>query len=146
MPYTSNVFTVDGTTLSNTTKTATYQRFISAMHAANLFLAKPSKRNCSIAAVTAQLGVGMKVAAEQVAATTNVLTGETAEVLYKNFSVSRIGLLNVIDLRSQFGGFNVPSGFGFADAIVPGAGKLVDYSVLEKALKGKRRVIPACNK
>jgi hypothetical protein len=44
--------------------------------------------------------------------------------------------LNVIDVRAQFNGFaQVPSGFSYADAILPGTGKLIDYAVLDEAVK-----------
>ena len=46
------------------------------------------------------------------------------------------GLLNVIDLRGQFGGFTgVPTGFDFADAIIPRPGKLIDYKLRDQAIK-----------
>lgn len=50
--------------------------------------------------------------------------------------MNRQGLLNVIDVRSQFGGFaSVPPGFDYAEAILPGKGKLIDYSLRDEALK-----------
>lgn len=53
-----------------------------------------------------------------------------------NLSLSLQGLINVVDVRRLYGGFetNVTEGFSFADA--PGDGKLIDYSVLKEALSG----------
>ena len=49
--------------------------------------------------------------------------------------MNRQGLLNVIDVRNQFDGFmSVPVGFNYADAIVLGTGKLIDFSLRDEAL------------
>ena len=108
--------------------------FISAMLKANAVLADTKQKNCAIEAIGKQLNVTSDIAALEYAAATNVETGETATMQQGVFNVSRQGLLNVIDVRAQFGGFEgAGPGFDFADAIVPGAGKLIDYSLRDEA-------------
>ena len=60
--------------------------------------------------------------------------------------MSRQGLLNVIDVRSQFGGFSkVPVGFNYVQAILPGTGKLIDYSLLDDAIAATTNYKPTGN-
>ncbi len=101
------------------------------MYSANQYLAE--HRNCSIKAITKQLNVSTVVGTSAYESATNPLNGETFRG--DNFTVNRQGLLNVIDVRNQFGGFNTSlETFNFANAILPGTGKLIDYSVLHEAL------------
>jgi hypothetical protein len=50
------------------------------------------------------------------------------------FTVNQPGLKNVIAVRKEFGGFNVPATFDFNAATIPGTGKLIDYSVRDAAV------------
>lgn len=116
---------------------------------ANQYLADSKKKSCAISAIAAQLNVSTDVATAEYAAATDPETGEIALMQDGEFNVSRQGLLNVIDVRSQFGGFpNVPAGFNFADAIVPGPGKLIDYTLRDQAVKaaanGKVKIEGRC--
>ena len=62
--------------------------------------------------------------------------GETALMQAGEFNASRQGLDNVLNQRAQFGGCTgVPGGFHFADAIVPGPRKLLDYLPKDEAVK-----------
>jgi hypothetical protein len=105
------------------------------MYAANKYLAKPSHKQCCISAIAKQLNVSSAVASSAYTSATDPLTGETSSP-GQNFTVNRQGLLNVIDVRDQFDGFTtVTPGFNFANAILPGTGKLIDYSVRDEAVK-----------
>lgn len=110
---------------------------------ANKFLADPANTNCSVQAIATQLNASRVVAQAEYAAATAPDTGET--ISNSTFAVNRQGLLNVIDVRDQFGGFaGVPADFDFADAIVPGTGKLIDDSVRLSALGIAANYTPHC--
>jgi hypothetical protein len=129
--------------LSDPAKRALLVRFLAASHQANLFLAAPANRACATRAIGAQLGVSAATAASEYAAATDPLTGEVGPPAA--FNVSRQGLLNVIDVRGQFGGFaGAGDGFDFADAIVPGAGKLIDYQLRDEAVAVESSFSPSC--
>ena len=105
------------------------------MYAANLFLQDPTNKECSISAIGKQLNVSADVAQPEYSAATNKDTGEVSPG--GNFTVNQEGLLNVIKVREEFGGFsNLPSDFNFTSAIVPGKGRLIDYSIRDAAVAG----------
>ena len=132
-PFSSSAFTIQQATLSDSTKTDVLTRFLASFYAANQYLADPAHANCSVNVIARQLNISMDVAALEYEAATNPVSGEVSPG--SNFTVDRQGLLNVIDVRSQFGGFSgVPAGFDYAEAIVPGPGKLVDYSMRDAAI------------
>ncbi|GME34228.1 putative abc periplasmic substrate-binding family protein [Neofusicoccum parvum] len=111
-------------------------RFVAAMLNANRLLANSSQKACAVAAIAAQLNVTTGTAELEYTAATNAETGETADPQAGIFNVSRQGLLNVIDVRTQFSGFSgAGQDFNFAEAIVPGAGKLIDYSIRDEAVE-----------
>jgi hypothetical protein len=106
------------------------------MYAANAFLAAPSNQQCATRAIAKQLNISAAVAADEYAAATNPVSGESGSAAVK-FNVSRQGLLNVIDVRGQFGGFAAIAdgeGFDFVQAIEPGVGKMIDYSVRDEVV------------
>ena len=132
-PFSSSAFTVQQAALSDGTKTDILTRFLASFYAANQYLADLSHVNCSVDAIARQLNVSMDVAALEYEAAQNPVSGEISPG--SNFTVDRQGLLNVIDVRSQFGGFSiVPAGFNYAEAIEPGPGKLLDYRVRDAAV------------
>ena len=142
-PFASSVFTVSQTSLADSTKRDVYTRFLAAFLQANKVLADPSKSSCAISAIAKQLNVTTAVAKAEYAAATARDTGET--VTNGTFAVNMQGLLNVIDVRGQFGGFAAaPADFNFADAIVPGTGKLIDDSIRLAAAGVKTSVKPRC--
>ena len=92
------------------------------------YLADTKYKYCTINAIATQLKISSSVAEAEHAAAMDPETGETALTQEGVFNVSREGLLNVIDIRAQFGGFaGVSTGLDFADAIMPGPGNLIDY-------------------
>lgn len=134
-PFSSSAFTIREAALSNNDQRTLIRKFTSAMYAANKYLASPANQKCSISAISKQLNVSTSVATSAYTSANDPITGETSSP-GGNFTVNRQGLLNVIDVRSQFGGFaSVPAGFNYADAILPGKGKLIDYSLRDDALK-----------
>jgi len=146
-PFSSSALTASDAALSNSTERALIRSFVAAMYAANQYLAANSQKSqkCSIAAIAAQLNVSTAVATSAYNSALNPLTGETSSP-GGNFTVSRQGLLNVIDVRSQFGGFaKVPAGFNYAQAILPGTGKLIDYSLLDEAIAATTNYKPKGN-
>ena len=141
-PLTSSAFTARNEALNNATQRALIRTFMAAMYSANQFLANPAQKNCSITAIANQLNVSVATATSAYNSATDPLTGETSSP-GGNFTVSRQGLLNIIDVRSQFEGFaSVPVGFNFAEAILPGVGQLIDYSVLNEALNATVQYSP----
>ncbi|KAK4540882.1 hypothetical protein LTR36_008824 [Oleoguttula mirabilis] len=141
-PFTSSAFTVRNQALSNTTQRALIRTFMAAMYSANQFLADPAQKNCSIAAIANQLNVSTAAATSAYSSAIDPLTGETSSP-GSNFTVNRQGLLNVIDVRSQFDGFTeVLAGFNFAEAILPSAGNLIDSSVRDEALNATVQYSP----
>lgn len=147
-PFSSTAFTVAQDTLLNATSRELVTRFVGAMYDANKLLASSNAtaQKCAVNAIAAQLDVSTAIAQLEYATTTDVLTGETAPGQDGNFTVSRIGLLNVIDVRNQFGGFgNLSAGFNFETAILPGSGKLIDYSVRDAAVEMDLAFEPKCS-
>lgn len=119
--------------MSNKTETALLTRFLASMHAANRFLLSPKNKACSIQALAKQLGVSEEVATQEYASTTNPVSGEISPPL-NDFTVNQAGIMNDVTVRNKFGGFTVPSDFNFTEALVPGTGKLIDYSVKDAAV------------
>ncbi|KAK4909039.1 hypothetical protein LTR49_022138 [Elasticomyces elasticus] len=141
-PFTSSAFTVREDALEDIAQRALIRTFMAAMYSANQYLATPARQGCSIEAIQDQLKVSITVAKSAYLSATDPLTGETSPG--GNFTVNRQGLQNVIDVRSQFGGFaSVPAGFNFDKAIVPGLGKLIDYSARDEALAATVPYSPA---
>jgi hypothetical protein len=133
-PFSSSAFTIREALLNNGTSRALAVKFTAAMYAANVYLNDTSHKNASIGAIAKQLNVSTAAATSAYTSATDPLTGETSSP-GGNFTVNRQGILNVIDVRSQFDGFStVPTGFNYADAIIPGTGKLIDYSLRDEAL------------
>ena len=138
-PFSSSAFTVTEAALGDPSSRSLIRKFTAAMYSANRYL--DSQSYCSIKAIAKQLNVSITVATSAYQSATNPMNGET----YPRdvFAVNRQGLLNVIDVRNQFGGFNKSlQSFDFADAILPGPGKLIDYSVLIEALNSLIRYCP----
>lgn len=120
--------------LSDETEGALLVRFIASMYAANMYLLDPRNAHCAINAIASELGVTADVAALEYASATNTVSGEISPG--GNFTVNQEGIMNDVQVRREFGGFgNVPAGFDFAEALVPGAGKLIDYSVRDAAVE-----------
>ncbi|KAK9774908.1 hypothetical protein SCAR479_08463 [Seiridium cardinale] len=135
-PFSSSAITVSDSSLSNATQHDALTRFVAAMYAANAYLAAPENEGCATVAIMKQLNVTSAVAEAEYIAATDPISGESISAA-AGFNVSRQGLLNVIDVRGQFGGFATVSngeGFNFVDAIEPGVGKMIDYRVRDEAI------------
>ncbi|KAL7931950.1 hypothetical protein V8C35DRAFT_105661 [Trichoderma chlorosporum] len=133
-PVTSSAFTVRQSSLSNKTESALLTRFMASMYAANQFLLNPKFKPCAVQAIAKQLGVSEAVATQEYASATNPLSGEVSPPL-NDFSVSPLGILNDVDIRQQFGGFSVPAIFNFTEALIPGVGNLIDYTIKQAAIE-----------
>ncbi|POS81603.1 hypothetical protein DHEL01_v200041 [Diaporthe helianthi] len=132
-PVTSSAFTIRESSLSDRAKSALLTRFIASMFAANRFLANPANARCSVKAIANQLGVGLDVARKEYASVTNRVSGEVSPG--GDFTFNKQGLLNDVMVRSTFGGFSsLPAAFDFAQALWPGKGKLIDYSIRDAAV------------
>lgn len=134
-PFSSSTITAAESSLSDTTKRNILGRFVAALYAASAYLAAPENEDCATRAILKQLNVTSEVAQAEYAAATDPISGESISAA-ATFNVSRQGLLNVIDVRGQFGGFAAIAngvGFDFVDAIEPGVGKIIDYSVKDEA-------------
>lgn len=146
-PLSSSAFTIRQSAQDSKTQRALIIKFMSAMYDANNYLASNAAKsqNCSVQAIASQLNVSTTVAASAYRSAINPLTGETSSP-GGNFTVNRQGLLNVIDVRSQFGGFaSVPAHFNFAQAVLPGAGKLIDYTLTSEAIAASQNYKPNGN-
>ncbi|PNS17025.1 hypothetical protein CAC42_4989 [Sphaceloma murrayae] len=127
--------------------TALVTRFVSAVYDANRYLASTvdGDRSCAVQAIATQLGIDTEVAELEYAAATDSIIGEISAGQQGNLTVDRQGLLNVLDVRTQFGGFgNATIGFNFVDGIEPGKGKTIDYSILTEAIAGSKGVQVDC--
>ena len=83
--------------------------------------------------MAAENGFSAEVAAAEYLAATDPISGETSQV---DFAPSRLGLLNVIDVRMLSSGFaGAGPSFDFASAIEPGPGALLDLRVRDAALE-----------
>lgn len=134
-PYSSRELAIPSSTLNSTTKLPLITTFYKSFYEANLFLQNTFNKPCVITSLMTNLKISMTTAENEYLAATNNLTGETMPEL-DDFSVSPQGILNIIDLRNQFGGFpNLSTGFDFVDALVPGPNNLVDYSVQSTVLQ-----------
>lgn len=137
-PITSSAFTVRQSSLSDTAKSALLTRFLASMYAANRYLLNPANSRCSVRAIASQLGVSLDVAKKEYASVTNPVTGEISPG--GNFTFNEEGLLNDVMVRSSFGGFSsVSDDFNFTEALQPGRGKLVDYSIRDAAVAACHR-------
>lgn len=137
-PITSSAFTVRQSSLSDKTKSALLTPFLASMYAASRFLLNPANANCSVKAIASQLGVSLDVARKEYASVTNTVSGEISPG--GNLTFNEEGLLNDVMVRSSFGGFSsVPDDFNFAEALQPGRGKLIDYSIRDAAVALCRR-------
>ena len=109
-------------------------RFLAAMYAANQYLNMPAKKNCSVTAIARQLNVSTSTAELEYTSATQSDTGEVSPG--GNFTVNQQGLINIINVRQEFGGFaSLPPGFDFSSAITPGPGKLIDYCLRNRAVE-----------
>lgn len=131
-PISSTALTIAQSSLANSTKSDLLTRFVSAMYAANLYLNNVHNKKCAVKSIQKQLNITAATALLEYEAATNLTTGEISPG--GNFTVNQAGLKNIIAVRQEFGGFTVPSNFSFGAAIVPGAGKLIDYSIRDKAV------------
>ncbi|KAM0168230.1 hypothetical protein ACHAPF_011204 [Botrytis cinerea] len=132
-PVSSSAFTTSQAALSDPTQVDKLTRFISAMYAANLYLLNSTNQACTTSAIATQLGVTAEVAALEYTSATSSSSGEIS--VGSNFTVSSTGLINVIDVRQEFGGFSsLSSSYDFMDAIAPGTGKLIDYTIRDAAV------------
>ncbi|KAF2219560.1 hypothetical protein BDZ85DRAFT_43639 [Elsinoe ampelina] len=146
-PFASSAITANEASLSDPDKVAILTRFVGALYEANRYLASTEEgaKDCAVQAITNQLGITTAVAELEYAAATDPLSGEISTGQQGNLTVDRIGLLNVLDVRTQFGGFgNATNGFNFIDGITPGTGKMIDYTILEAAIAGSRNVKIEC--
>ena len=107
----------------------------------NQFLADPKNQACAVASIAKQLNVTSAVALEEYLAATDPMTGETALAQKGIFEVPTQGLLNVLDVRAQFGGLNnLTVGLNFVDAFTPSVGGFIDYSVRDQILRSQSSV------
>ncbi|KAK8033955.1 hypothetical protein PG991_003353 [Apiospora marii] len=134
-PFSSQALTVRTSTVTHTSNPA-YRAtvsFVRAMLRANRLLADPDpQRRAELqGAIAAELGIEDEAtAALELAAATDAVTGETAQV---DFQVSGVGLWNVIGIRDRFGGFTAAGpGFDFVEALPD----LIDYRVRDAARHG----------
>lgn len=137
-PITSSAFTIRESSLADKVKSALLKRFIASMYAANRFLVNPANARCSVKAIAKQLGVSLDVARREYASVTNKVSGEVSPG--GDFTFNEEGLLNDVMVRSTFGGFSsVSADFNFTEALQPGKGKLIDYSIRDAAVDICRR-------
>ena len=135
-PLSSSAFTIRESAITDSAANGLITRFIAAMYGANKFLQGGIiNEACSTAAIASQINVTASTATLELQAATNNVSGETSNP-GGNFTVSTPGVLNVISVRKEFGGFaDVPANFDFNAAITPGTGKLIDYSIRDAAVK-----------
>lgn len=142
-PFVSNAFTAaQGSIRNGTASRDEIVRFVAAMYVAkmyvaNLFLLDAENEACVSAALQKQLNVSATVAGAEYKAATDLISGETGSAT--NFTFNRQGLLNVLDFRCQSDGFaaiNNGESFNVINALGPGTGKLIDYSVRDEAVAG----------
>jgi hypothetical protein len=137
-PISSSAFTTRESAITNQTESSLLTRFVSAMYAANLFLQNPNNKHCATSLIAKQLQVSTAAAQLEYAAATDPHTGEVSPG--GDFTVSVPGLLNVISVRNEFGGFSgLPSNFNFLAAITPGPGKLIDYTIRNAAVASLKK-------
>jgi len=131
-PITSSAYTARQSALEDCDDRELLTRFLGAMYTASLILLDPSKQACATAAIQAELNVTAATAALDYTAATDPISGELSG---GNLTVNPLGLENIIAVREEFNGFaGVPAGFDFTAAIIPGEGKLIDYSIRDEAL------------
>lgn len=133
-PITSSAFMARESSWTNSTNTALLTRFMAAMLAANVILHDPSQANCSIKAISQQLDITQELAAQEYASATDSISGEVSPG--GNFTVDQLGALNDVNIRKKFGGFGqLSDDFDYVAALDPGRGKLIDYFILNAAIK-----------
>jgi hypothetical protein len=132
-PISSTSLAVRQASLDDPEKRDLLVRFLCAMYTANLILNDPCNKVCVAAAIQKQLDIEASTAALDYTAAVNNVLGEISPG--DNFTVSQLGLRNIINIRREFNGFTgVPTGFNFTEAIAPGVGNLIDYSIRDKAV------------
>ncbi|ETS74346.1 hypothetical protein PFICI_14212 [Pestalotiopsis fici W106-1] len=132
-PITSSAFTVGEANIEDPSESSLVVRFLAAMYGANQFLQNSANSACSIGAIEAQLGLSQDVATTEYASVVNSLTGEISPG--GNFTVSQEGIMNDFAIRQKFGGFaSLPANFDVDEALAPGPGKLIDYTLRDAAV------------
>lgn len=133
-PFFSNALTIrseDADPSSN--PTSPLVRGVAALLGANRFLADPANKDCAVRAIARDNGISHTLAEEEYTSATDPVSGEINQV---DFEASRLGLLNVIDIRMLVDGFaQAGPSFDFVQAIEPGPGLLLDFRVRDAALK-----------
>lgn len=72
------------------------------------------------------------MAEAEYAAATDPVTGSAGN---PTMTVNQVGLMNVIDVRVQFGGLAMAgNSFNIVAGVTPGTGKLIDYTVRDLAV------------
>lgn len=136
-PFASSSYTVAESSLaSGAVKRDAIKRFLAAMYCSTKYLADEKNKNCTVRVLAKQYNVTSDIAIAEYEAATDPATGESS-FAQTNLAVSRQGLLNVIDVRGQFGGFaaiNNGAGFDFNAAIQPGSGKMIDYTIRDEVV------------
>ncbi|KAI1839980.1 hypothetical protein JX266_013809 [Neoarthrinium moseri] len=136
-PLSSTAITVAESSLSNGPKRNIIKRFVAALYASGSYLAATENEDCAVQAIMEQLNVTREVAQLEYVAATSPISGESTNP-ESNLNVSKQGLWNVIDVRSQFGGFATIAngeGFDFVEATQPGVGNMIDYSLRDDVLR-----------
>ncbi|TCD69155.1 hypothetical protein EIP91_008632 [Steccherinum ochraceum] len=133
-PFFSNALTIRSQDADpSSSPTSPLVRAIAALLAANRFLADPDNKDCAVRAIAKDNAISRELAEQEYASATNPVSGETSQV---DFDASRLGLLNVIDIRMLVDGFTgAGPSFDFVDAIQPGPGLLLDLRIRDAALK-----------
>jgi hypothetical protein len=133
-PVTSSSFITNTSFVTSATKKPLLTRFVASMYAANKRLLDPKYKPCAITAIQQQLNVTKAVATQEYASAINTLTGEVSPD--GMFTVNPTGITNDVLVRQEFGGFaSAPANFNFTQALIPGPGKLIDYSIRDAAVQ-----------
>ncbi|KAL9114886.1 MAG: hypothetical protein Q9227_001129 [Pyrenula ochraceoflavens] len=134
-PLSSSAFTVASSTVPcNSSRHDSAVRFLTAMLAANRFLACPENSAASINAIASQINVSSAIAQAEYTAATDPTTGETTSMQGGVFNVSTQGLINVINVRNNAGGLDEDVNTVTTEATTPGPGQLIDYSLRDEAV------------
>jgi len=137
-PYQSIGYAILTDNLKNNTAMELNTRFLEGYYLAYLFANNTNNKAKVIADLSAYLNISTPVATASYGAIRNPVSGEVVNNLY----LSPMGILNVVAIRQQFGGFTYNANFSAAQFPVQQGGALINYTALVEA---QRRALIIAN-
>jgi len=139
-PYQSVGYAILTSKLKNATAMEYNTRFLEGYYLAYLFANNSANREKVITDLSSNafFNLSRPVATNAYGAILNQVSGEVVNNLF----LSPLGIINVVAIRQQFGGFSYPANFSAAQLENKDGGVIIDYTALREA---QRRALAVAN-